>query len=68
MLCCINDMLHYQILVSSIHRKTINLTYHPQHNDEYGLPGGSNFISEIRTYFEYIIPKHETLTGYQYKY
>ena len=31
-------------------------------NDEFELPGGSYFVSDIQDYIEYIIKKYETLT------
>ena len=32
-------------------------------NDEFDLPVGSYSIADIQDYFEFIIKKHETLTG-----
>ena len=34
----------------------------PAWNDEFGLQDGSNSVSDIQDYFEFIIKKHETLT------
>ena len=34
----------------------------PTWNDTFDLPDGSNSISDIEDYFEFIIKKHETLT------
>ena len=34
----------------------------PTWNDEFNLPDGSNSVSDIQDYFEYIIKKHETIT------
>ena len=31
-------------------------------NEEFELPGGSYFVSDIQDYFEYIFKKHETIT------
>ena len=55
----------YQILLFTIHRKTKS-SYNnnnlkisaPTWNDEFELPGGSYFISDIQDYFEYISKKH----------
>ena len=33
----------------------------PTRNDEFQLPDGSYFVSDIQDYIEYIIKKHETL-------
>ena len=33
----------------------------PTWNDEFDLPDGSYYISDIQDYFEYIIKKHETI-------
>ena len=33
----------------------------PTWNDEFNLPNGSNSVSDIQDYFEYIIKKHETI-------
>ena len=33
----------------------------PTWNDEFNLPDGSYFVSDIQDYFEYIIKKHETI-------
>ena len=33
----------------------------PTWNDEFDLPEGSDSISDIQDYFEYIIKKHETI-------
>ena len=35
----------------------------PTWNDTFDLPNGSYSISDIQNYFEYIIKKHETITG-----
>ena len=35
----------------------------PTWNDTFNLPDGSYSISDIHDYFEFIIKKHETLTG-----
>ena len=35
----------------------------PTWNDEFNLPNGSYFVSDDQDYFEYIIKKHETITG-----
>ena len=32
-------------------------------NDEFELPDGSYFVSDIQDYIEYIIKKYETLTA-----
>ena len=34
----------------------------PTWNDEFDLPDGSYYVSDIQDYFEYIIKKHETIT------
>ena len=34
----------------------------PTRNEKFELPGGSNSVSDIQDYFEYIIKKHEKLT------
>ena len=55
----------YQILLFTIHRKTKS-SYNnnklkisaPTWNDEFELPDGSYFISDIQDYFEYIFKKH----------
>ena len=33
----------------------------PTRNEEFELPDGSNFVSDIQDYFEYIIEKHDTV-------
>ena len=33
----------------------------PTWNDEFNLPNGSYFVSDIQYYFEYIIKKHESI-------
>ena len=33
----------------------------PTWNDEFNLPDGSDSVSDIQNYFEYIIKKHETI-------
>ena len=33
----------------------------PTWNDEFDLPDGSYYVSDIQDYFEYIIKKHETI-------
>ena len=33
----------------------------PTWNDEFNLPNGSYYVSDIQDYFEYIIKKHETI-------
>ena len=33
----------------------------PTWNEEFELPDGSYFVSDIQDYFEYIIKKHETV-------
>ena len=35
----------------------------PFWNDEFNLPNGSYSVSDIQDYFEYIIKKHETISG-----
>ena len=35
----------------------------PTWNDEFNLPDGSYFVSDIQGYFEYIIEKHETIAN-----
>ena len=35
----------------------------PTWNDEFDLPNGSYSIAHIQDYFEFIMKKHETLTG-----
>ena len=35
----------------------------PTWNDTFDLPNGSYSIADIQNYFEYIIKKHETITG-----
>ena len=35
----------------------------PTWNDEFDLPEGSDSISDIQDYFEYIIKKHETIAN-----
>ena len=50
-------------------RKNVKSTYHinkfkisaPTWNETFDLPDGSNNISEIQNYIEYIIKKHETI-------
>ena len=39
-------------------------------NDEFDLPDGYYFISDIQVYLEYIFKKHETITDiiFQYKF
>ena len=32
-------------------------------NDEFDLPDGSDFVSDIQDYFEYIIKKHKTIAN-----
>ena len=34
----------------------------PTRNEEFELPDGSYFVSDIQDYFEYILKKHETVT------
>ena len=34
----------------------------PTWNEEFELPDGSYFVSDIQDYFEYILKKHETVT------
>ena len=46
------------------HTKTISLKYLSQTwNENFELPDGSYSVSDIQDYFEYIIGKHETVTG-----
>ena len=46
------------------HTKTISLKYLSQTwNENFELPDGSYSVSDIQDYFEYIIRKHETVTG-----
>ena len=33
----------------------------PTWNDEFNLPDGSDSVSDIQNYFEYVIKKHETI-------
>ena len=35
----------------------------PTWNDEFELPDGSYYVSDIQNYIEYVIKKHETLTA-----
>ena len=64
-------MLHYQILVFTIHGKYtieryIESSYNnnkfkisaPTWNDEFELPDGSYSILDIQDYFEYMLKKH----------
>ena len=63
------NVLHYQILVSTIHgeipkhhRETVNLKSQLQYGIKIELSDGSYSVSGIQDYFEYIIKKHETVT------
>ena len=38
-----------------------NKTSAPKWNEEFGLPGGSNSVSDIQDYFQYILKKHEAV-------
>ena len=67
-------MLLYQILAFTIHGKysweNIKKSYKNNEfkisvqtwNEEFELPDGSNSVSDIKDYFEYIIKRHETVT------
>ena len=33
----------------------------PTWNDEFNLPDGSYYVSDIQDYFDYVIKKHETI-------
>ena len=48
--------------IKSAHKNNKFKISAPTWNDELDLPDGSNSISNIQDYFEYIIKKHEILT------
>ena len=67
-------MLLYQILAFTTHGKVLMGKYKKSYknnefkisvqtwNEEFELPDGSNSVSDIKDYFEYIIKRHETVT------
>ena len=65
------NILLYQILAFYYTWKNIKNWYKnnkfkisaPTWNENFELPDGSYSVSDIQDYFEYIIRKHETVTG-----
>ena len=60
----------YQTLAFTIHVKTLKKSYKNNkykisaslRNEEFELPDGSYYVSDIQFYFEYMLKKHETVT------
>ena len=60
----------YQTLAFTIHGKTLKKSYKNNkykisaslRNEEFELPDGSYYVSDIQFYFEYMLKKHETVT------